>query len=52
MQTNPKFLDNIYSYIDVLTMDASLKKTDRFWKINSFCKLNLNMNNSLGLVAR
>ena len=35
MQTNPKFLVNIDSYIDILTTYVSLKK--QFWKINSSC---------------
>ena len=41
MKTNPKFLVNIDSYIDVLTMYVSLKK--HFWKISSSCKLNLKL---------
>ena len=35
--TNYKFLVNIDSYIDILTMYVLLKK--QFWKINSSCKL-------------
>ena len=50
MKTNPKFLVNIDSYIDVLIIRVSLKK--QFWKINSSCKLNLKLKNSIGFVAR
>ena len=50
MQTNPKFLVNIDSYIDFLTMYVSLKKL--FWKINNSCKLNLKLKNFTGFVAR
>ena len=50
MKINTKFLVNIDSYIDVLTTYVSLKK--QFWKINSSCKLNLKLKNSIGFVAR
>ena len=52
MQTNPKFLLNIDSYIDVLTMYVSLKKQTVFLKINSSYNLNLKLKNFIGLVAR
>ena len=50
MKTYPKFLVNIDSYIDVLTMYVPLKT--QFWKIKSSCKLNLKLKNSIDFVAR
>ena len=52
MQTNHKFLFNIDSYIDVLTIHVLLKKQTVFWKIFSYGKLILKLKNSKGLVVR
>ena len=51
MQTNPKYLVYIDSYIDALTMYVSVKTQTLFWKINSSCKLILKLKNSIGIVV-